>query len=121
LLIAGTFPNINIRYSCISSITVKKLITRKKPAGIRSKSYFKVPQRLNAGDLTYVNKHSLYSITRPLNQNYYFSTGPVEALLPDITASYITGLSDGESSFTQKGLDEILNIKRKMHSNINEK
>jgi hypothetical protein len=53
LLIAGTFPNKEIKYSYIHSITVKKLITRKKPAGIRNKSYFEVPQRLNAGDLRY--------------------------------------------------------------------
>jgi hypothetical protein len=53
LLIAGTFPNREIKYSYIHSITVKKLITRKKPAGIRNKSYFEVPQRLNAGNLIY--------------------------------------------------------------------
>jgi hypothetical protein len=53
LLIAGTFPNINIRYSYIHSMAVKKLITRKKPAGIRSYCNFEVPQRLHAGDLTY--------------------------------------------------------------------
>ena len=53
LLIAGTFPNREIKYSYIHSIAVKKLITRKKPAGIRNKSYFEVPQRLNAGNLIY--------------------------------------------------------------------
>ena len=49
-----------IRYSHITgtalqrvSITVKKLMERRKSAGIRNKSYFEVPQRLHAGDLTY--------------------------------------------------------------------
>jgi hypothetical protein len=32
---------------------VKKLISVKKPAGIRNKSYFEVPQRLHAGDLIF--------------------------------------------------------------------
>lgn len=90
---------------------MKKLIKRKKPAGIRSKSYFEVPQRLNAGDLTKptaANINSLYSINRPLNQNYLnlllylnnntcsFSKGIPYFSLP---SSNITGLSDGESSF----------------------
>lgn len=34
-------------------MVVKKLINRRKSAGIRNKSYFEVPQRLDAGDLTY--------------------------------------------------------------------
>jgi LAGLIDADG endonuclease len=62
LLIAGTFSSSplskecagkDIKYSYIRSIIVKKLITMKKPAGIRNKSYLEVPQRLNAGDLTF--------------------------------------------------------------------
>lgn len=62
LLIAGTFSRSplskecggrDIKYSYIRSIIVKKLITIKKPAGIRNKSYLEVPQRLNAGDLTF--------------------------------------------------------------------
>jgi len=34
-------------------MTVKMLMERRKSAGIRNKSYFEVPQRLHAGDLTY--------------------------------------------------------------------
>lgn len=53
LLVAKTSPNKGIRYSYMSPISVKKLITGRKSAGIRNKSYLEVPQRLNAGDLNY--------------------------------------------------------------------
>jgi len=58
LLNAGTFltpqsRGIIFRYCYIPNIHVKNLITMKKPAGIRNKSYFEVPQRLNAGDLIF--------------------------------------------------------------------
>lgn len=56
LFVAGKFfpyPGINIRYNYINNIDVKKLINRKKPAGIRNKCYFEVLQRLNTEDLKF--------------------------------------------------------------------
>lgn len=50
-LIARTAPNLRIRYSHSLTMVVKKLITRRKPAGIRHNSYIEVPQRLNAVEL----------------------------------------------------------------------
>ena len=50
-LIARTAPNLRIRYSHSLTMVVKKLIIRRKPAGIRYNSYIEVPQRLNAVEL----------------------------------------------------------------------
>ena len=92
LLIAGTFSSINIRYSYIPTMAVKKLIIRKKPAGIRSKSYFEVPQRLNAGDLIFamlvglIEGDGWFSISK--NGKYLMYEFGIEVALIDVQLIY---------------------------------
>jgi hypothetical protein len=124
LLIAGTFPNKEIKYSYIHSIAVKTLITRKKPAGIRNKSYFEVPQRLNAGDLKYAQLVGLiegdgwFSISK--KGKYLMYEFGIEVALRDVQLIYKIKnlLGIGTVTFRNKegrSNTVILRVRNKLH------
>lgn len=97
LLNAGTFltpqsRGIIFRYCYIPNIHVKNLITMKKPAGIRNKSYFEVPQRLNAGDLIFamlvglIEGDGWFGISK--NGKYLIYEFGIEVALRDVQLIY---------------------------------
>lgn len=71
-LIAGTFPKWNIRYYPSRTKVVKKLIRRKKPAGIRHFLNVGIPQRLNAVEL---KKAMLVGFVEKYGWFYVFKKG----------------------------------------------
>jgi hypothetical protein len=90
LLNAGTSPSLGFAYDLlfiflISAIDVKIAMTGGQSAGVRSLHTSEASQRLHAGDLTKrINKRFLHTNTfKPTTLKPY----------------YVTGFSDGESSF----------------------
>jgi len=106
LLNAGKSPNLVFAYDLffllITIIYVKIAMTRGQSAGVRNIHTSEASQRLHAGDLSKKIKHlnSFYSFKSKLGPqaklNLFTRGYSNSASLPP---SYITGFSDGESSF----------------------
>lgn len=106
LLNAGNSPNLEFAYDFLYIIPqnyVKIAKTRRQSAGVRSISTSEASQRLHAGDLT-LNPRSrfTFSFNYFSNIKIFFKPYSVQCISTKVFSlppAYVSGFSDGESSF----------------------
>jgi len=116
LLNAGTSPNLGYAYGIFLMLTtiisVKIALTRRQSAGVRSLHTSVASQRLHAEDLSSNSKNYIFKslknkclLSKGINLNvmskmfYSYLSTPSNNSKNTLPPYYVTGISDGESSF----------------------